>query len=71
MPHSPHCAALTPRSMIASSLAEMESRYNKALERTVMLEEELVAKARLEDDNQRLRDELQGELCVAALSPPH
>ena len=51
MPDLPRCAALTPRSMIASSLAEMESRYNKALERTVMLEEELVAKARLEDDN--------------------
>ena len=49
----------------------MESRYNKALERTVMLEEELVAKARLEDDNQRLRDELQGESRVAAYSPPH
>jgi nuclear distribution protein NudE len=57
--------------MIASSLAEMESRYNKALERTVMLEEELVAKARLEDDNQRLRDELQGESRVAAYSLPH
>ncbi|CEH17631.1 LIS1-interacting protein NUDE [Ceraceosorus bombacis] len=45
--------------MIASSLHEREANYNKALERTVLLEEELIAKGRLEDDNQRLKDEIQ------------
>ena len=46
--------------MVASSLNDMESRYNKAIERTAMLEEELVEKSRLEEENQRLKDELQG-----------
>lgn len=45
--------------MVASSLTDMESRYNRAIERTAMLEEELVAKTRLEEENQRLKDELQ------------
>lgn len=45
--------------MVASSLADMEGRYNKAIERTALLEEELVEKSRLEEENQRLKDELQ------------
>jgi hypothetical protein len=45
--------------MVASSLGDMESRYNKAIERTAMLEEELLEKGRLEEENQRLKDELQ------------
>lgn len=45
--------------MVASSLTDMESRYNRAIERTAMLEEELVAKTKLEEENQRLKDELQ------------
>jgi len=47
--------------MVASSLDDMESRYNKAIERTAMLEEELLEKSRLEEENQRLKDELQGK----------
>lgn len=47
--------------MVASSLNDMESRYNKAIERTALLEEELLDKSRLEEENQRLKDELQGE----------
>lgn len=46
--------------MVASSLNDMESRYNKAIERTALLEEELLEKSRLEEENQRLKDELQG-----------
>ncbi|UZJ56433.1 hypothetical protein CBS101457_005753 [Exobasidium rhododendri] len=45
--------------MVASSLNDMESRYNKTIERTALLEEELVEKSRLEEENQRLKDELQ------------
>jgi translation initiation factor 2B subunit (eIF-2B alpha/beta/delta family) len=47
--------------MVASSLDDMENRYNKAIERTAMLEEELLEKGRLEEENQRLKDALQGE----------
>lgn len=50
-----------PNRMVASSLADMESRYNKAIERTALLEEELVDKSKLEEENQRLKDELRGE----------
>ncbi|PWN90791.1 hypothetical protein FA10DRAFT_267229 [Acaromyces ingoldii] len=45
--------------MIASSLQDMEQRYNKAIERTALLEEELVEKSKLEEENQRLKDELR------------
>lgn len=45
--------------MVASSLTDMETRYNRAIERTALLEEELVEKSRLEEENQRLKDELQ------------
>ncbi|PWN47203.1 hypothetical protein IE53DRAFT_390659 [Violaceomyces palustris] len=45
--------------MIASSLADMEGKYNKTIERTALLEEELVDKSRLEEENQRLKDELR------------
>ena len=45
---------------LESTLSDIESRYGKAIERTILLEEELVAKARLEEDVQRLKDELRG-----------
>ncbi|CBQ72514.1 related to nuclear distribution protein RO11 [Sporisorium reilianum SRZ2] len=45
--------------MIASSLADMEGKYNKTIEKTALLEEELIEKARLEEENQRLKDELR------------
>ncbi len=34
--------------MIASSLADMEGKYNKTIEKTALLEEELIEKTRLE-----------------------
>lgn len=43
-----------------SSLQDLETRYNKSLERIALLEEELVAKAQLEEEVQRLKDELRG-----------
>lgn len=45
---------------MSSTLQDMEIRYGKAIERTALLEEELVAKARLEEECQRLKDELRG-----------
>ena len=45
--------------MINSSLADMEARYHKAMERTALLETELEGKSRLEMENQRLKDELR------------
>lgn len=43
-----------------SSLQDLETRYNKSLERIALLEEELVAKAQLEEEVQRLKDDLRG-----------
>lgn len=45
--------------MITTSLVDMEGRYNKAIERTALLEGELEDKTRLEEENQRLKDELR------------
>lgn len=45
--------------MIASSLADMEGKYNKTIEKTALLEEELIEKTRLDEENQRLKDELR------------
>ncbi|GAA5920307.1 hypothetical protein JCM1841_004521 [Sporobolomyces salmonicolor] len=42
-----------------SSLQDLETRYNKSLERIALLEEELVTKAQLEEEVQRLKDELR------------
>ncbi|GAA5970497.1 hypothetical protein JCM3765_005831 [Sporobolomyces pararoseus] len=42
-----------------SSLQDLENRYNKSLERIALLEEELVTKAQLEEEVQRLKDELR------------
>lgn len=44
------------------SLQEMEMKYNAALERQAMLENEVTAKAALSDEVQRLKDELRGNL---------
>jgi chromosome segregation ATPase len=48
--------------LIASSLADIESKYSRALEEKILLEHELLDKAGLEEECQRMRDELRGEL---------
>ncbi|KAM0789112.1 hypothetical protein ACM66B_003167 [Microbotryomycetes sp. NB124-2] len=56
-----------------SSLQDLESRYGRAIERIALLEEELVAKAELEEEAQRLKDELRDlreELAVVRDRPP-
>lgn len=45
---------------VSSSLADVEAKYSKALEEKILLEHELLDKAGLEEQSQRLRDELRG-----------
>jgi len=42
-------------------LKEMERKYNVALEKTVMLEGEVAAKTAMQEEVQRLKDELRGK----------
>ncbi|KAI0348444.1 hypothetical protein BDW22DRAFT_1404343 [Trametopsis cervina] len=44
---------------ISSSLADIESKYSRVLEEKILLEHELLDKAHLEEDTQRLKDELR------------
>jgi hypothetical protein len=45
---------------VSSSLADLEGRYARALEEKILLEHELQDRVALEEDMQRLRDELRG-----------
>jgi len=45
-----------------SSLNDMDNKYKQLLERAVMLEGELESKATVEEEIQRLRDELRGKI---------
>lgn len=46
--------------MVTSSLQDVETKYGKAIERITLLEEELIEKSKLEEECQRLRDDLRG-----------
>lgn len=50
--------------MVSSSLQDMESRYNRAIEEKTMLEQELIGKQQVEEEHQRLKDELRGKLKI-------
>ncbi|KAG1826062.1 uncharacterized protein BJ212DRAFT_1259763 [Suillus subaureus] len=45
--------------VVASSLADIEARYSKALEEKILLEHELLDKANMEEELQRVKDELR------------
>ncbi|PLW45369.1 hypothetical protein PCASD_03139 [Puccinia coronata f. sp. avenae] len=45
--------------MVASSLQDVESKYGKAIERITLLEDELIEKSKLEEEHQRLKDDLR------------
>ncbi len=45
---------------ISSSLADVEQKYAKALEEKILLEHELLDKANVEEQCQRMKDELRG-----------
>ena len=52
---------------VSSSLADIEAKYSRALEEKILLEHELLDKANLEEESQRLKDELRGELRLPRL----
>ncbi|ETW87329.1 hypothetical protein HETIRDRAFT_153883 [Heterobasidion irregulare TC 32-1] len=45
---------------VSSSLADVEAKYSRALEEKILLEHELIDKASLEEECQRVKDELRG-----------
>ena len=45
---------------ISSSLADVEQKYARALEEKILLEHELLDKANVEEECQRMKDELRG-----------
>lgn len=45
---------------ISSSLADVDAKYQRALEEKILLEHELLDKAHMEEECQRLKDELRG-----------
>lgn len=51
--------------MAVSSLLDLESKYNRAIEEKTMLEQEVVQREELEIEVQRLKDELRGEFTLA------
>ena len=58
--------------MRSSELADMEANYHRAIEDRTLLEHELIGKGQLEDEVQRLRDELNGPffLSLSRFLPP-
>jgi len=56
---------------VSSSLADVEAKYSRTLEEKILLEHELLDKAHLDEECQRLKDELRGlcfEHSAAAIS---
>ena len=53
---------------VSCSLADMEAKYSRALEEKILLEHELLEKASLEEESQRLRDELRGVPFASSLT---
>ena len=45
---------------VSSSLADVESKYARALEEKILLEHELLDKANVEEECQRMKDEIRG-----------
>lgn len=45
-----------------SSLLDLESKYNRAIEEKTLLEQEVIIRGELEEQVQRLKTELRGEL---------
>ncbi|KAI0068392.1 hypothetical protein BV25DRAFT_1911374 [Artomyces pyxidatus] len=52
---------------VSSSLADIESKYARALEEKILLEHELLDKASLEEECQRLKDELRDSNVEASI----
>src|ERR1700761_7562233 len=56
---------------VASSLADVEAKYARALEEKILLEHELLDKAHLEEECQRLKDDLRGASHLCTLPSSH
>ena len=58
---------------VASSLSDVEAKYARALEEKILLEHELLDKAHLEEECQRMKDELRGARSYfwSTTDPPH
>lgn len=54
---------------VSSSLADVEAKYSRALEEKILLEHELLDKANLEEESQRLKDELRGKTNCPSSGP--
>lgn len=52
---------------VSSTLADVEARYSRVLEEKILLEHELLDKASLEEECQRLKDDLRGVLLTDCL----
>lgn len=50
---------------VASSLTDAEAKYTRTLEEKILLQHELLDKANVEEECQRLKDELRGDLLTA------
>jgi FtsZ-binding cell division protein ZapB len=55
------CGYLFVYRAATSSLTDLEMKLNKSIERNVILENEIQAKDNLNENNQRLKDELNGK----------
>ena len=49
---------------VSSSLADVEAKYAKALEEKILLEHELLDKATIEEECQRLKDQVRGTYLI-------
>lgn len=55
---------------ISSSLADIEQKYSRVLEEKILLEHELLDKANVEEEYQRLKDELRGMRTISTVHYP-
>jgi nuclear distribution protein NudE len=55
--------SLNPR-VAVSSLLDLESKYNRAIEEKTLLEQEVIQRQELEEECQRLKDDVRGESCT-------
>lgn len=69
VPNPARCSkADLPASEELSDEADVEAKYNRALEEKIILEHELLDKANLEEECQRLKDDLRGSYILPLIS---
>lgn len=65
-------AHMPPLSVATSSLLDLESKYNRVIEEKTVLEQEIVQKQEVEEECQRLKDDVRGGFVTHSLyaNPP-